>query len=101
MKELLLISAFVLSSVAMADECFYSRSIDGWSYDSQKEVITVEAFPGKYEVSARFCNQLSWANSIGFSSFGSYVCAGDRITVLDAWNNVIETCPIDSIKKVK
>ena len=101
MKALLVVSAMVLSSSAFASDCFSSNFVDGWSYDSQKDVLTVEAFPNKYEVTARFCNQLSWADRIGFNSFGSFVCAGDRLAVLDAWNHVIETCPIDNITKVK
>lgn len=95
---------FVLlaSQTALASEaCFSSNSARSWRYDQQTRTLQVRAAGGTYAVETFFCHELPWARKIAFKSFfGSRVCRGDEIIVMNAWDEVVDTCRIDSIKRL-
>ena len=99
MKKSVLLVAFLFSQVVLAEDCFNSRFVSGWDYDSNTEVLSVNDFSKVYEVKTMNCHELEWARTIGFKSFsGIDVCRGDQIVVLDsATHQVTQICPIRSI----
>ena len=98
----LMVAAVLLLSTSVFAECFSKRSVRSWDHDSIRDVVIIRALGGQYELYTPFCRDLPWARSIGFDNFGgSFVCDGDRLVAYDAWNRVLETCPISSITRVK
>lgn len=103
MKSLLVVVALLFSSAVFANPCFTKQSVRSWDYDSSRQALIVNAFSRVYELDVPFCHELPWARAIAFESFGggSFICSGDDIVVIDAWNSVREKCRIYSIKQVK
>lgn len=98
---LLVTAALAFSVVTFASECFDPQFAQGWSYDSDKSVLSGESFKTTYEVKTfGSCSELTWAQAVGFQSFfGSQVCSGDKVVVYDGFDRVTQVCTIDSIVK--
>lgn len=100
MKTIILALTLITAQAALASDCFFARSVRGWRYDMATDTLEVRA-GATYQVSARFCQGLPWARQIAFRSFGgSWVCQGDEVLVINAWNQVEESCRIDSITRM-
>ena len=102
MKSLLVVVALLFSTSAFIT-CFTKQSVRNWDYDNSRQALIVSAHSRVYELDVPFCHELPWARAIAFESFGggSFICQGDDVVVIDAWNSVREKCRIYSIKQIK
>ena len=100
MKSLVLFIALIAAQVAHADVCFNSNFVNGWTYDSKTEILTVTEHKTAYEVTTTACGDLARGLRISFKSFFStMVCRGDSIVVMDGWGQPTQECFIDKITK--
>jgi hypothetical protein len=102
MKAFVMILTIVVSQIAVANTCFNSNTVRGWTYDRETKNLIIKDRKTTYEVKTFPCHDLAWAHQIGFKSFfSSRVCKHDDIVVLDGWDRVVRNCPITSITAVK
>lgn len=100
MKSLLVIMALALSSPAFAADCFSTFNLRGWKAINT-DTLHVEAGRKTYELEVLSCTELPWAHRIAFDSFGSRVCRGDKVLVLDNFSNrVRQSCWIQKITEL-
>lgn len=107
MKSLLLstltiVGVLVAGHSAMAQVgCFSEHEVRSFQPYSSNEVV-VRTWRESYHLQVSFCSELPWAHSIAFQGFGGRVCRGDRLLILDNFNNghVIQSCFIHDITKI-
>lgn len=80
--------------------CFLGRMVDSFQVTGHN-TMRVREGRRAYDVRTNFCSSLRWADRIAFDSFGSWVCRGDRILVLDFRGRVTDRCWIDDITRVR
>lgn len=100
MKALLLLAAFtsLAGASASAGDCFFKDAITGYSSHSSDSII-VDA-NGQYLVTVSMCDDLQFAERIGFQTFDSIqVCEGDNLVEPDGGAGG-EICPITSIARL-
>ena len=90
----------ISTSAFAAEDCFDSNFVTDWDYNDETETLVINSFDDVYNVKTFTCLELPWANTIGFSSFfGTQVCRGDKVVVVNGFNEIVETCPIISVEK--
>ena len=100
MKSFITMAVLFFSMASFADTCFDSGLVRNWDYKSETGVLTVNTMRGNYDVQLSVCNELPWAQSIAFKSFfGSDVCRGDKVLVLNGFDRVVEACHIMGVTK--
>ena len=89
---------FSVSSLA-AEDCFWAQRVRNFDGETPT-TLTVDAGRDRYNLTVEFCRELPWSHRIGFQSFGSRVCRGDRVLILDSFSNQIkQSCRILKIVK--
>ncbi|MES2964501.1 MAG: DUF6491 family protein [Bdellovibrionota bacterium] len=97
----LMLSASASASVlAAGNTCFYGRSVDSFEVKG-RDTLVVRDMGREYQVRLNFCSGLRWADRIGFESFSSWVCRGDKVLLIDAWGRVQDRCWIDDITQIR
>ncbi|MES3038612.1 MAG: DUF6491 family protein, partial [Bdellovibrionota bacterium] len=102
MKKLFSIIAVLtaFSSFGFANTCFYANSASSYEVPAP-DTLNVRVGGRTYQLALSPCPNLNWANSIGFKTFSSWVCAGDQVIVYDNFSNWQDRCWIDNIVQLK
>jgi len=101
-KFILSLFIAVMASSAVASDCITQSRITGFSNNNSNTEITVQAMgPVNYKVTVNYCFDLDRAIRIGFETMSSWVCRGDRLLVLDTFDNhILNRCFITNIEKI-
>ncbi len=103
--RILLLSLFTAFSMnAFAHDCVLISRITGFNGVSDTELALYTMGRGEYKVTTFYCQNLSFAEEIGFRTFppGSQsVCEGDDVVVVDRFAHGRDFCAIQKIEKVK
>ena len=82
MKFLFVLTMLISTTAVAANDCFSSHRVRGYSTRGHNEIV-VDTGRQDYLVRVGFCSELPWAHRIAFDGFGSRVCRGDRVLILD------------------
>lgn len=83
------------------DDCFWRSDARGFTQASDTQVV-VQTFQADYRLQLGMCMELPFATEIGFdTTMFNYVCAGDRLLVMDNFNKSVKSsCPIFRIERM-
>jgi hypothetical protein len=96
-----LLATMTWAGVANAGQCIFTNSIRDWQVIDTSTIV-VETRTESFALDVGRCNQLRWADAIGFENYGSrWTCTGDNVLILDNFNRaeIIGRCHIRNITK--
>jgi hypothetical protein len=96
----LVLSTALGSAALAADVCFNAREARDF-HVSGNDLVTIRTAFNEYDVHTFVCPQLTWADRIGFDSFGVWVCTGDSLVLTDFNGRYLDRCYINSITQVR